>query len=474
MSAEHYLAIDLGASGGRAILGTLDRGALAICELHRFANVPLECDGALCWDLPRLLEEIRTALAKAASAGVPLAGVGVDAWGVDYGLLDRADNLLIAPRHYRDPRTIGLLKPALKRVPREEIYRRTGIQFMEINTLYQLLAEQRDAPQRLAAADRLLFMPDLVNQWLCGVRETDETIASTSQLLDARTRNWSAELCGRLGIPLRILPPVRRAARVLGPLRDELGGPLGLRGVQAICAAGHDTACAVAATPALEDDWAYVSCGTWSLVGVETSAPVLSAAALRENVTNEAGVCGTVRLLKNVTGLWILQECQRVWAERGQDADIEQLLAAAAACPRAACRIDPEDPRFAQPGDMPARIAEYCVETGQAPPATPGAVVRCVLESLAGAIAGVVEVLVRLTGQRVQTVHVVGGGVRNELLMQMVADACGRRVVAGPAEATALGNVLLQALAQGRVASLAELREFAARASRLRTFTPQT
>lgn len=485
MSPSAILAIDLGASGGRAVLGRIAAGQVSADVLHRFGNEPLRRPDGLFWNVPQLLHEIKHALRVCAQRGITLDSVGIDSWGVDYGLLDARDELIALPYHYRDARTDGVMERVVARVSRERIYTRTGIQFMPLNTLYQLAAETQAPAGRLAQAERLLFMSDLFNQLLCGSTTSERSIASTSQLRDfappARDE-WAGELAAALAIPERILPTVRPSGALLGPLRDELAAELGLQ-TTVIAPCGHDTACAVAAVPATGDDWAYISSGTWSPVGLELRESVRSPAALAANITNEAGVDGTVRFLRNVTGLWLVQECKRTWElQRGANGDAaapdtalsyEALMRLARTAPAHVARLDPDDPCFAAPGDMPERIRQYCRDTGQTPPHDPASIVRCILESLALKYRSVLENIAAIAQRQISVIHIVGGGANNELLCQFTADATGKRILAGPAEATALGNILIQALAAGRLASLAELRRVVAASVRPKQYEPR-
>ncbi|HPM24363.1 MAG TPA: rhamnulokinase family protein [Phycisphaerae bacterium] len=457
-ATAHYLAFDLGASSGRAMLGVFDGARLTLEEVHRFANGPVRIHGHLYWDALRLFDELKAGIAACTQRGVHLDAIGIDTWGVDFGLLARGGELLAMPRHYRDPRNQGVMERVFQTVPRAEIYQRTGIQFLPFNSLYQLVALQSAAPTMLDAAERLLFMPDLFAYWLTGTLGTERTIASTSQMLDPRAGAWDVELLRCLGLPAHILPAIAATATPAGPLLADVSDEVGQAGTPVIRCAGHDTAAAVAAVPAQGDDWAYISSGTWSLVGVELPAPRITPETRGADFTNEAGVAGTTRFLRNVTGLWLVQECQRAWDAAGQDYSWEELARLAEGAPPFVAFVDPDDPRFAEPGDMPARIRAACSETGQPVPDGPGPMVRCALESLALKCRHVLDTLERITGRRIGVLHIVGGGVRNALLNQFIADATGKPVRAGPAEATAAGNVMVQALAQGRVSSLAELR----------------
>lgn len=454
-----YLAIDLGASSGRGVLGAFDGRRLTLSEVHRFANGPVTLPSGLHWNTPGLFAQVLHALTIAGRTSGSLAGVGIDTWGVDYGLLSGANELLGLPHHYRDPRTGPMVDAAFAMVARERIYERTGIQFMALNTLYQLLADKQCADGRLAAARSLLFTPDLLHFWLTGVARSEATIASTSQLFDTGGRTWARDLIGAFGLREAIFPEVLEPGSVLGPLLGAVSEETGVRGVSVITPGSHDTASAVAAVPAEGDEgWAYVSSGTWSLVGRELREPLRTPEAMRANFTNECGVEGTIRFHKNVAGLWLLQESRRVWAAQGRGASFEELVEMARTAPAFAAVVDPDHDSFPGFGDMPARIRAYCERTGQRPPDSDAAVVRCILDSLALKCAHVIELLEAFTGP-VRAIHIVGGGCRNTLLCQLTANACGRPVLAGPVEATAAGNIMVQAMAQGRVGSLRQVRE---------------
>ncbi len=475
-----YLALDLGAESGRGVLGRFDGDRLALEEVHRFPNDPVRMLDTLHWDLPRLYAEMKVALGKAASGHPGLEGVGVDTWGVDFGLVGRGETLLGHPVHYRDARTEGMMDLAARLVPSERIYEITGLQFLPINTAYQLLALRAGGSPLLDAAETLLMMPDLFGWLLTGRRAGERTNASTTQLLDPRDGTWSDELCSGLGLPRRILPPLIDPGTELGPLRRSVADELGISAPIAVIApATHDTASAVAAVPARgthasgPPDWCYLSSGTWSLLGVEVPAPVITEATRRANFTNEGGVAGTTRLLKNIMGLWLVQECRRTWARQGRDHSYDDLIARARAARPFAAIIEPDDPSFLAPGDMPARIAAYAARTGQAAPADEGAFVRSALESLALKYRWTIARLDAILGTKIQAVHVVGGGARNALLCQFTADACGIPVHAGPVEATAAGNVLLQAMGRGRVANLAEARAIVAASFPVETYEPR-
>ena len=455
-------AVDLGASSGRVMVGRVGRDTLTLSEAHRFANRPVRLGGTLHWDVLALYQGIVDGLRAAGQ----VASVGVDSWAVDYGLLDADGALLGNPVHYRDARTEGIAHRVWQTVPPETLYAVTGIQYAPFNTLYQLVAAQGSAA--LAAARQALLIPDLMGYWLTGVAGTELTNASTTQLLDAAGRTWSTELAGRLGVDVGLFPALRRPGSRIGELRPEVLEDAGLRGPIAVTAvASHDTASAVVAVPAAGERFAYISTGTWSLAGLELERPVLTEASRRANFTNEAGIDGTVRYLRNIMGLWLLQECVREW-----EADLPPLLAAAAELPPLRSVIDAADPTFLAPGHMPDRIREACRTTGQPIPATPAQITRCILDSLALAHRRAIEDAQRLADHPVDVVHIVGGGVHNTLLCQLTADACGLPVIAGPAEAAALGNVLVQARALGVVGDLGEMRSLLARTQELTRYEP--
>jgi rhamnulokinase len=476
---RNYLAFDLGASGGRAIIGRFDGERLALIEVYRFPNDPVMLprrDGgvSLHWDIVGLFQHVKEGLRRAVAAGDELVSLGLDTWGVDFGLLDAQGGLLGLPYHYRDRRTAGMLEEAFRRVPRAEIFAATGIQFMPFNTLYQLLAMAARAEPALAAAHTLLMIPDLLNYWLTGRAASERTIASTTQFLDPRTGDWDRGLLERLGLPVRMLPPIIPPGTVLAErLLAHVAEETGAQHVRVIAPGCHDTASAVAAVPAAAPGFAYLSSGTWSLLGAEVAAPALGEPALAANVTNEAGVCGTTRLLKNITGLWIIQECRRVWAAGGQALSWDEIVAQAAQAEPFTAVIDVDAPEFAVPGGMPDRIQAYCRRTGQPAPETVGGLARVVYESLAAKYRLTLERIEKLLGRPLTPLHVVGGGSRNRLLNQFAADATGRPVVAGPVEATAIGNILLQMLATGALSSLAEGREIVRRSFPVEVYAPQ-
>jgi rhamnulokinase len=451
-----FLAFDLGAESGRAMLGRLRSGVLDLTEIHRFPNEPIREGRSLRWDLPRLWAEMRTALAQAASEGSAVASIGVDTWGCDYGLLD-ADGVLVSnPYHYRDARTDGVMDSVFARVPRARIYDVTGIQFLPFNTIYQLVAARDRTSGELASATSFGTIPDILNHRLTGVLRAEFTNATTTQMVDARRRTWAVDLLRELDLPVHILPPIVEPGTVIGPLKAAASPALA--GTPVVAPACHDTGSAVAAVAASRTR-AYLSSGTWSLLGVEVSQPVMTPEALAANVTNEGGVAGTTRLLKNIGGLWPLQECRRAWASEGREYTYAELMAAASDETYAFLSLfDPDDPRFLHPANMAHAIADYCRSTGQREPDTPGSYARAILESLAFKYRVVLDTLEALTGDGITEIQIIGGGSRNRLLNQFTADATGRTVIAGPIEATALGNIAVQMVATGAVASIADAR----------------
>ncbi|MDB6023769.1 MAG: rhaB, partial [Pedosphaera sp.] len=466
---------DLGAESGRIIAGLWDGSQMRLEQVHRFPNEPVEIGNGLHWDVARLWLEIQNGLTAAARIyGKRIVSVGVDTWGVDFVLLSKNSEMLGQPYHYRDHRTCGIMDEAFSRVPRAGIFAETGLQFMQLNTLYQLLALQKHAPEILAAADRLLMMPDYFHWCLSGATVGEFTDASTTQLLNPAGK-WSGALIEKFNLPAKIFPEIVRPGTGLGPLRASVAERTGLEGVAVIAPAAHDTGSAVAAVPTAhtgQANWAYLSSGTWSLMGVEVQEAQLSPRVLELNFTNEGGVDGTYRLLKNIMGLWLVQQCKRSFEVRGKKLDYAELMRVAAAERPLVSLINPNDQRFLNPPDMPRAIQEFCRETGQPVPESEGALVRCALESLALIYQTVLRGLEEVTGTRIEVIHIIGGGSRNDLLNQFTADACARRVLAGPVEATALGNLLVQARACGQISSLVELRSIVTRSCDVRTFEP--
>ncbi|MDD5140149.1 MAG: rhamnulokinase [Verrucomicrobiales bacterium] len=478
MKHKVYLAIDLGAESGRVMAGVWNGRTIRIEEIHRFANGPVALGETIRWDVLRLWSEIQNGLAVAGKKyGRQIVSIGADTWGVDFVLLNRQEEILGQPYHYRDLRTQGLLEQTLKKVPRAEIFAQSGLQFMELNTLYQLLAWQKHSPEILDAAVTLLFMPDFLHWCLCGAKKAEFTIASTSQFLHPTKRNWSLSLLQKLGLPTHFLPKLVTPGTELGVIRKSLAERTGLAGVKVVAPPSHDTASAVAGVPAANTgkaNWAYISSGTWSLMGVEVEQAVLSPRALELNMTNEGGLDGTCRLLKNIMGLWLVQQCKRSFDAAGRKQDYARLAQMAAKAKPLRSLVNLNDPRFLNPPDMPREIQAFCRETKQPVPKTDGELVRCCYESLALMYRETLGYLEELTGNKIEVIHIVGGGSQSKILNQFTADACQRPVVAGPVEATALGNLLTQVRADGELGSLAEMREVIRKSSVVERYAPAT
>ncbi|HYN01327.1 MAG TPA: rhamnulokinase family protein [Vicinamibacteria bacterium] len=471
--ALSFLAADLGAESGRVMVGRFDGDRLSLSEAHRFDSRPVRLPDGLHTDALRIFSEIQHGLAAAAAQGGEVAGIGVDTWGVDFALLD-ADGLLLGnPYHYRDAIGGTVMESAFGRVPRAEIFGATGVQLLEINTLFQLLRLQERGSAALREARRLLMMPDLFSYWLCGRAANEYTIATTSQCLDVAGGRWATSLLERFSLPAAIFGEIVPPGALLGDLLPHVAEEAGLPPRPVIAVGGHDTALAVAAVPAARKGFAYVSSGTWSLLGAEIPRPCVGEASLAANFTNEGGVGGTIRFLKNLCGLWLVQECRRHWARHGEADPYDRLAEMAAAAPAFRSLVDVDAPDFAAPGDMPARIQAYCRRTRQPAPETKGEIVRAALDSLALKYRYVLAQMEGTLQMRLDPLHVVGGGARNRLLCQLAADATGRAVVAGPVEATAAGNVLMQALALGHLGSLAEARDVVRRSFEIATYEPR-
>ena len=468
------LAIDLGASSGRGISGAYDGRVLTLEERHRFPNEPVSAAGNLQWDILRIFHEIGTAIARSAQADGEISTIGIDTWGCDYGLLDRSGALIENPFHYRDRRTDDIFERAFAIMPKGGIYAANGLQFMRFNTIFQLLALADARPYMLGAADQLLFTPDLLNYLLTGERRTEYTIASTGGLLDAASRTWSDELFSRFGLPRRIFSErLTQPGSVIGPLLPEIRELCGGTGANVVAAASHDTASAVVSVPAEGKDFIYISSGTWSLMGTETAEPIISEKSLQYNFTNEGGACGTIRVLKNIMGLWLEQESKRQWEREGGTVSFNALSDMAMV--NAPCRslINPDNFVFSPPGNMPRRIADYCRGSGQPAPADKGQITRCVFDSLALKYRQVCDMIDSLRGVRAPFIHIVGGGTREEPLCQLCADACNRPVYAGPVEATAIGNLIAQLMAQGELSSLEQGRELVRRSFEIKRYDPK-
>jgi rhamnulokinase len=451
-------AVDLGAQSGRVALGQFDGERITVSEAHRFANVPVRVRGLLHWDVLRLYQDTLDGL-HAAARDTTIDSVAVDSWAIDFGLLDARGRLVRNPVHYRDARRAAAFQGALSRVPPRELYDRTGIQLMPMNTVFELAAMADENDPALATAETLLLVPDLFHYWLCGSRMAEFTNVTTTQCYDPLAGSWATDLLDRLGIPTRILPEVVPAGTRLGPVAREVSDATGLEPATVVATATHDTGSAVAAVPFSGAGSAFLSVGTWSLVGLERAQPLINDATYEANLSNEGGVAGTFRLLRNVTGLWLLHECRRTWALEGREYSFDELIDLARTARPLRSLIEPNDPIFVEPGDMPARVTGCCARTHQPLPTKPGEIVRCILESLALKHAQTVELLADVAACELTELHVVGGGARNELLCDWTAQAAGLPVIAGPEEATLLGNLLVQAMALGEISSLDELRE---------------
>ena len=465
-----YLACDLGAESGRLMLGTLAGGHLTLELLHRFPNAPVRRDGSLCWDIPGLFVELKRGLRLAAGRQFSYASISADSWGVDYVLFDAAANLMEPAFHYRDARTARSVASVKSALPSEIVFAETGIQSLAVNTIFQLAAE---TPQRLARATRMLMIADAFNFWLSGTAVVEESNASTTQLYNPLSRSWSKPLLEALHLPAKLFPPVVPSGTRLGALKKDIAQESGLPEIEVIASCSHDTGAAVAAIPAAAGHWAYLSSGTWSLMGVEEPLPLMNESCRELNFTNEIGYGRSVRLLKNIVGLWVVQECRRAWSATGKEYDYATLTRLAAAAPAFVSLIHPADPRFLAPDNMPEKISAFCHETAQPVPETPGAVIRCVLESMALLYRRTLQQIEQLLNRRLERLHIVGGGSQNHLLNQFTANALEIPVLAGPVEATALGNVLVQALTLGEFQSIEQARQCVRASFPLTTINPQ-
>lgn len=469
---NNYLAIDLGAESGRTILGTLSDGKLVLNETHRFPNEPVRLPEGLHWDILRLWAEIKAGIKKTVRDDVELASLGVDTWAVDFVLLDKNSALLGNPYHYRDARTDGMLDEAFRQMPREEIFFNTGIQFLQLNTLYQLLAMSVQKSPLFDVAKTFLTIPDLFNFWLSGEITNEFTNATTTQCLDPVKRKWSEPVLEAMGIPTHLFGPITSPGTLIGTLLPEIVEETGAGKVKVVIPACHDTGSAVVAVPAENQDFAWISSGTWSIMGVEVKEPVLSEKALQYNFTNEGGVFDTWRLSKNIMGLWLVQECRREWQRQGQDYSYDEMTRLAAESDPFIAVINPDDGIFFHPGDMPQKIQDYCQKTGQRVPQSHGEILRLALESLALKYCWVLERLEELVGRKFAPIHIIGGGTKNRLLNQFTAHATRRTVITGPVEATAIGNILMQAIGLGDIASLENAREIVHNSFDLEEYAP--
>ena len=468
----NYCALDLGAESGRVMLGRFNGTKLSVDEVHRFDSAPVLLPDGLHTDLLHIWTELKKGmgLASRAAAG-DISGLGVDTWGVDFALLDKQGRLLANPYHYRDGMTEGILGKAFSVMPRRELFEQTGLQFMPINTLYQLYALLLRGFPLFDAAEKLLMTPDIFNYWLCGRAVNEFTIATTTQCFDPRKRDWAWPVIDKFGLPKRLFGDIVAPATICGTLLPQVAAETGMVSAPVIAPGCHDTALAVAAVPAQRPGFAYISCGTWSLLGTEILSPCINGKSLAANFTNEGGVCGTFRFQKSLTGLWILQECRRQWSRGRDDATYAALMAGVSAAPALRSLIDPADPEFAKPGDMPTRIAAFCAKSGQPVPEGTGAIVRCVLESLALSYRRTLDEMENILGRSLDPVYMVGGGTQNRLLCQFAADAMDRTVIAGPVEATAIGNACMQAIALGHIGSLSDARMLVQNSFETATYT---
>jgi rhamnulokinase len=473
-NARNYLAVDIGAESGRTILGTLDEDHLTLTETHRFPNGPVRLPDGLHWDVLRLWSEIKTGTGiSAAKLNKSLDSIGIDTWGVDFALLDSQGVLVSNPWHYRDTRTDGMLDEAFRRMPRAEIFANTGIQFMQLNTLYQLLAMSLQKSPMLEAAKTFVTIPDLFNYWLSGEITNEFTNATTTQCFDPRKRDWATPVLEALNIPTHLFGSITDSGAPIGTLLSHVAEETGTSGVRVVLPACHDTGSAVVAVPAQNQDFAWISSGTWSIMGAEVSAPHVDEKALQYNFTNEGGVFGTWRLCKNITGLWLVQECRRAWSRQGEEFSYDELTKLAAESEPFFAVIDPDAAAFLHLADMPSQIQKYCIDTNQTVPRTKGQLIRVALEGMALRYRWVLERLEELTGKRLEPIHIIGGGTKNRLLNQFAADALCRTVITGPVEATAIGNILMQAIGLQHLDSLAEARQVVRASFRPEVYEPK-
>ncbi len=468
---KRVLAFDFGASSGRAILGIFDGERIELQEVHRFSNDPVKINGTVYWDVQRLFFEIKQGILKAKEAG-GFDSIGIDTWGVDFGLLRKDGTLVENPVHYRDARNDGMVEKATEYMSKERMYDITGIQFMDFNTVFQLLSLKENRPYILEEADKLLFMPDLLNYMLSGVKSTEFSIATTSQMVDLKTNNWSEEILDTFGIKKDLLTDIAPTGAVIGQLSDEICEELGVPKADIVSVAAHDTQSAITATPCEFDDFAFISCGTWSLFGTEVKEPIINEASKKLNVTNEGGYDYTTAFLKNICGLWLIQESRRQWIREGREYSYAELEKLALECEPFKCFIDPDAPEFAPMGNLPRRVKEYCEKTGQYVPQTVGEIIRCIYESLALKYRYTFDGIKECTGKDYDRIHVMGGGTKDKLLLQMTAQSCNVNVYGGPIEATALGNVAIQLMSTGAIRDIKEARKIIAKGENLKLYEP--
>ena len=469
---KKILSFDFGASSGRAMLAEYSDGKINMQEIHRFSNDTVIVNGAMYWDILRLFFEIKTGITKAVNSG-GFDAIGIDTWGVDFGLIDKRGKLIGNPVHYRDTRTEGMLEETFKTVSQDEIYSRTGIQCMRINTLYQLMYLKEHEPEQLENAEKLLMIPDLFAYMLTGEIKEEATIASTSNLFDPYKKDWDRELIKKLGLPEHIFADIIKPGEVYGMLSDEICEELGCEKVPVVAACGHDTASAVVATPSTTDDFVYISCGTWSLFGIESKDPILTAQAAELNFTNEGGYDGTIRFLKNIMGLWLIQESRRQWKREGDDVGFDQLEKEALGAEPFKCFIDVDDPAFETAGNLPKRVVEFCKRTGQYVPQNRGEIMRCIYQSLAMKYKHTFNKLAEMSNKEYHRINILGGGIKDKLLCQMASDACNVQVLAGPSEATVMGNVAVVLAALGELDGLSDIRTAVSNSTELKEYTPK-
>ena len=472
MAEQKMLAIDLGASSGRGIVGSFDGKKLSLKEIHRFSNDPVILCGRMYWDILRIFHEIKQAIRETVLDGNAIRSIGIDTWGVDYALLDKSGKMLSNPRHYRDARTEGIVSYVGRFFSPSEVYAVTGIQSMNFNTVFQLAADLRDDASMIKNASRMLNIPDLLNYFLTGNMANEYTILSTGALLDAEKRDYAKDILAKAGIPQRLFGDIVAPGTALGKLLPQVQSEVGKTDAEVLTVASHDTASAVVAVPTQEKEFLFISSGTWSLMGTELPAPKINAETEKYNFTNEGGVNNTIRFLKNIMGLWLIQESRRQWKREGKEYSFAELEALAKEAKPFRCFIDPDHPSFVSPGDLPARVREFCQATGQYVPQTVGEVMRCIYESLAMKYRYTAQTIQKLTGISPRVIHVVGGGTKDGLLSQLTADACGMPVCAGPEEATAIGNLLVQLMATGEVKALSDARAIVAESFACKYYTP--
>lgn len=471
---KKYIAVDLGAESCRVMLGSVSADKLSLDQIHRFSNDPIEEHGSLRWDFNKLFSEIKAGISKAVKASrAQTWGIGIDSWGVDFGLTDADGKLIENPFHYRDSRTNTVMEKAFELMSRREIYENTGLQFMQFNSIYQLLAMRLANSVALAKAKYLIFIADLVAYHLCGKLYAEYSLASTSQLMDMKTGKWSKQVFDKLSLPIEIMPRIVEPATVVGQITGDIGRELRCGPIPVIAIGSHDTASAIAAVPAVDTNWAYLSSGTWSLIGIEVPEAIINDKTFEYTFTNEGGVENTIRLLKNIMGLWLVQECKRQWQKDGLDLPYAQLTQMAQKAQPFAAYIDPDYAGFLSPGDMPKRINSYLTQTNQRQIEDKGQMIRVILESLALKYRWALEKIEDITGQSLDCLHIVGGGIQNELLCQFAANAIGSKVIAGPIEATAAGNIMMQAKATGQIKSLTKIRQIVRNSFALKEYLPQ-